>query len=41
MTRKNEQATQLLQKELGQLAAAKPMDQPIKESLKSKIILNE
>jgi pilus assembly protein CpaF len=41
MTRKNEQATQLLQKELGQLAAEKPMDQPIKESLKSKIILNE
>lgn len=41
MTRKNVQATQLLQKELGQLAAAKPMDQPIKESLKSKIILNE
>ncbi|KTD85374.1 ATPase, T2SS/T4P/T4SS family [Paenibacillus etheri] len=41
MTRKNEQATQLLQKELGRLAAAKPMDQPIKESLKSKIILNE
>jgi pilus assembly protein CpaF len=41
MTRKNEQATKLLQKELGWLAAAKPMDQPIKESLKSKIILNE
>lgn len=41
MTKKNEQATQLLQKELGRLAAAKPMDQPIKESLKSKIVLNE
>jgi len=41
MTKKNEQATQLLQKELGRLAAVKPMDQPIKESLKSKIVLNE
>ncbi|CAH1054675.1 ATPase, T2SS/T4P/T4SS family [Paenibacillus pseudetheri] len=41
MTRKNEQATQLLQKELGRLATAQPMDQPIKESLKSKIVLNE
>ncbi|HEY4430726.1 MAG TPA: ATPase, T2SS/T4P/T4SS family [Paenibacillus sp.] len=41
MTKKNEQATQLLQIELGRLAAAKPMDQPIKESLKSKIVLNE
>lgn len=41
MTKKNEQATQLLQNLLGRLATAKPMDQPIKESLKSKIILNE
>lgn len=41
MTRKNEQATQLLQKELGRLAAVKPLDQPLKESLKSKIVLNE
>lgn len=41
MTKKNEYATQILQKELGRLAAAKPMDQPIKESLKSKIVLNE
>ncbi|WP_339289607.1 ATPase, T2SS/T4P/T4SS family [Paenibacillus sp. FSL E2-0201] len=41
MSKKNEQATQLLQKELGRLATAKSMDQPIKESLKSKIILNE
>lgn len=41
MSKKNEQATHLLQKELGRLAAMKPMDQPIKESLKSKIVLNE
>jgi len=41
MTKKDAQATQLLQKELGRLAAVKPMDQPIKESLKSKIVLNE
>jgi pilus assembly protein CpaF len=41
MTKKNEQAAQLLQTELGRLAAAKPMDQSIKESLKSKIVLNE
>lgn len=41
MTKKNAQATQIVQKELGRLASTKPMDQPLKESLKSKIVLNE
>lgn len=41
MTKKNAGATQFLLSELKQLAAAKPMDQPLKESLKSKIVLNE
>ncbi|WP_339246976.1 hypothetical protein NST58_06850 [Paenibacillus sp. FSL R10-2796] len=41
MTKKNAQATRILQKELGRLALTKPMDQPLKESLKSKIVLDE
>lgn len=41
MTKKNPQAAQLLQKELGRLAGIRPMVEPLKESLKSKIVLNE
>lgn len=41
MTKKNAEATQILLNELKRLAAAKPMDEPMKESLKSKIVLNE
>lgn len=41
MTKKNPQASKLLQKELGRLTGIRPMDEPLKESLKSKIVLNE
>ena len=41
MAKKDAEATQILLNELKGLAAAKPMDEPMKESLKSKIVLNE
>lgn len=41
MKKKNAQATRLLLHELGHLAAMKPMEGPLKESLKSRIVLNE
>ncbi|ASA19562.1 ATPase, T2SS/T4P/T4SS family [Paenibacillus donghaensis] len=41
MIRKNQPATQTVLKELKRLAAVKPMTSPLKESLKSKIVLNE
>lgn len=41
MEKKNAAAARLLFKELGRLAAGKPMERPRRESLKSKIVLNE
>lgn len=41
MSKKNKLATQRLQQELEFLAAAKPMDRPMKESFRSKVVLNE
>lgn len=41
MKKKNARAARMLLQELGHLAAQKPMTDPLKESLKSKIVLNE
>ncbi|MNV81066.1 hypothetical protein D3C71_1747070 [compost metagenome] len=41
MTKKNAAAMRTFIRELGHLAAMKPMEEPLKESLKSKIVLNE
>jgi pilus assembly protein CpaF len=41
MAKKNAAAAKMLLKELGHLAAIKPMAQPMKESLKSRIVLNK
>ncbi|MNL79986.1 hypothetical protein D3C87_2067180 [compost metagenome] len=41
MKKKNPRASRVLLQELGHLAAQKPMAEPLKESLKSKIVLNE
>lgn len=41
MKKKNARATRMMLQELGHLAAQKPMVGPLKESLKSRIVLNE
>ncbi|MFF2908743.1 ATPase, T2SS/T4P/T4SS family [Paenibacillus sp. NPDC057934] len=41
MLKKNATAAKILLKELGHLAGLKPMAQPLKESLKSRIVLNK
>ncbi|MNI86192.1 hypothetical protein D3C73_1432590 [compost metagenome] len=41
MHKKNARAMRSLMQELGHLAAMRPMADPLKESLKSKIVLNE
>ncbi|MNC44582.1 hypothetical protein D3C75_934940 [compost metagenome] len=41
MRKKNARAMRVLMQELGHLAAMRPMENPLKESLKSRIVLNE